>query len=364
MPVKIPVQYVPRARVDFDAEQRQLLGYPLVLSDGFRVPPLTPARLLALELVCSQFFLHPDTCDILDAAAAVVLVSCERNLVEELVTPQPDDTPGAMPAKLAEVSATFIKAHGEAIVADYVRIVEWIMVVPNYGFDMLPKPGDAPRKPCWYDGEFVGAILAPAAKLLAIPFDRLLWETPVCTIGHAVAQRAAALGVKGVERPPDRAVLKAMIREAAEREARGELHPWQFQDPIGYNLTQAQANANPALIELFASMRAEYERNGHKPLDPEKFPIPPAPNIDPVNSRGAAEQFTATVQDLSWSASEAEETMNPVNSRGAAEQFTATVQDLSWSASEAECTAAVEGFSSCASEAERTAAVEETPHHG
>ena len=87
MPIKIPVSYVPRARVDFDAEARQILRPDFVLSDGFRVPPLTAGRLVALELVSSPFFLHPFDCDALHTAAALVLLTCERPLVEEFTAP-------------------------------------------------------------------------------------------------------------------------------------------------------------------------------------------------------------------------------------------------------------------------------------
>ena len=300
MPVKIPVSYVPRAYVDYDAEARQILGQPLALSDGFRVPPLTPARLIALEIVSSQFFLHPDTCDTLDAAAALVLISCERELVEDLLSasdseqaqtvsgagtaaetstregsPSGQHGPSAAYPKLYAAAAAFLSAHGDAMSTDYQRLVSWICDVPFYGFAMRPG-GKGSGKPFWFDGEFTGAVLAAASKLLATPVDTLLWATPLCTIGHAIAQQDSALGVKGVERPPDREVLRAMIAEAEAREEAGELHPWQYQDPLNYGLTDTQFRANPALASVFETMRAEYERNGHQPLDPAAFPIPGA----------------------------------------------------------------------------------------
>ena len=359
MPVKIPVAYVPRARIDYEAEQRQILGHPLELSDGFRVPPLTAARLIALELVTSPFFVHPDTCELLDAAAAVVLVSCDRELVQELIAAAPSASeaeqtsaaplavaaadpsaardaqataaveglpsgqhgPSAAYPNLYTAAAAFFNEHGDALVADYWRLVEWICAVPFYGIDMLPKTGKAANRPSWFDGEFVGSIVAPAAAILAVPVDRLLWEIPLCTIGHAVAQRAAGLGVKGIERPPDKAALKRLIAEAEEREKSGLLHPWQYQDPFTYSLTAEQFKANPALGPWFAGLRAAFEQGGHKPLDPDLYPLPAKPETadlpageaetdlggrrrrplcvaDPSDARYVLP--TITVQDLSW----------------------------------------------------------------
>lgn len=276
MPIKIPVSYVPRAYVDFDAEARQILRQDFVLQDGCRIPPLTAGRLVALELISSPFFLHPFECEALDAAAALVLISCDRRLVEELTA--------SSGSALRETAAKFLRAHGTAMTESYHALVEWILDVPFYGLNMLPRGGAQPRE-FWFDGTFVGGVVAAASKILATPVETIVWETPLCLVGHAIAQHVAACGVKGVERPPDEAVLARMMREAAEREQRGKLHPWQFDDPVTFTLTDLQANANPALIGVFAAMRAEFERNGRKPLDPGKFPIPPVtdrPEVAPT----------------------------------------------------------------------------------
>ena len=293
MPVKIPANLVPRAFVDYDMEHHQLLRHDYVLPDGCRIPPLTAARLMALELVCSEFFLHPQTCTQLDIAAALVLMTCRQSLVEELTARAASASEAeqttqvqALPAPLGmrafpdlyAAAAAFLNAHGDAMVADYPRLVRWCIEVPFYGFDMIPKTGGGQPHECWFDGEFVGSVVAPVAKILSTPVEFVLWETPLCLVWHTVAQHAAAYGVKHVERPPDEAVLKAMMKEAAERESRGELHSWQYADPLSYGLTDAQANANPALIGLFADMRIAFEKNGHKPLDPADFPLPEKPS--------------------------------------------------------------------------------------
>lgn len=375
--IKIPVSLVPRAYVDYDMEQQQILRHDFVLPDGFRVPPLTAARLMALELVCSDFFLHPDTCGQLDIAAALVLLTCRQSLVEELTAKAPaaaflgspvgdtarvDDIEGAGACaccppgtraafpKLYEAAASLLNAHGDAILADYPRLVRWCIQVPFYGFDMIPKSGPAAQKPCWFDGEFAGSVIAQASKILSTPVEFVLWETPLCLVWHAIAQHAAAFGVKHVERPPDEAALKQMMTEAAEREARGELHSWQYADPISYGLTDAQANANPALIELFARMRADFEKGGHKPLDPSAYPVPRAgaepgttgETLSPPHAGGAAGAGTCTItvagsfrsaDGPADGAAENTDTREASDDSSAAQNapLTISVQDLSWS---------------------------------
>ena len=376
MPVKIPVSYVPRAYVEYDAEARQILGQPLTLSDGFRVPPLTPARLIALEIVSSPFFLHPFECDALDAAAAIVLISCDRKLVEELtddrsasadpsaardaqataaVEGSPSSPRGlsAYP-KLSEAAAIWLSAHGDAMLADYQRLVDWILDVPFYGLAMIPGDPPPPRE-FWFDGTFAGGVVAAAAKVLATPVDAVFWGTPLCLIGHALAQHAAAYGVKHVERPPDKAVLHRLMQEAAAREKAGQLHPWQYEDPLDYPLTDTQANAAPALIGLFARMRAEYERNGRKPLDPAAFPYDTGTQAvqAPAQALDGAVGSASRAADGSADAEQAAEPIGPVSPASACEPVL--------SVSGAGTAAGTLTISMCASGAERTAAVEGLP---
>jgi hypothetical protein len=289
--VKIPVSVVPRAYVDYDAEARQILGFPLVIvnQDGefLTIGALTAARLIALELISSPFFLHPDSCDPADAARALVILTADRADVAALT---------ADPALLAERADALLEKFGAVIADRYAELVAWVRIVPFYGFNMGP---DSPPQhgEFWFDGSFAGSVVAPAARLMATTVDRVLWEIPLCLVGHTVVQYAASLGVKGIERKPDRAALKRIMAEAEARELAGELHPWQYADPVCFPLTDVQAAANPALIELFARIRAEYDRT-HRPVDPADYPIP---------SAGEAEQ-TSAVEDLSSFASETERT--------------------------------------------------------
>jgi hypothetical protein len=294
-PVKIPASLVPRAAFDYEAEAQQILGHDLILSDGLHVPPLTAARLIALELVTSRFYMDPFGCEPMDAAAALVICTCRRAVLESILDQHlfSHGTADGAGGALRTLAASFLMAHADAMRRDYSRLVAWIRLVPLYGFDMRPKH-PAPTREMIFDGEFVGSVLAPAAKLLATPLEMILWDTPLCVIGHAIAQQDAALGTKGVERPPDTSVLDRMTSEAEAREAAGELHPWQYIDPVNYPLTETQAQANPELIPVFDAILQEFLASGGKPVDPSKYPVtPPA-----APSASETVNVSTSIQDL------------------------------------------------------------------
>lgn len=284
--VRIPASLVPRAPVDYDAEARQILGFPLDLPGDLSLPPLTAGALIAWELVSSPFFLYPDTCEAADAARAVILASSEPDQVRRLTQD---------PAELTALAAMWLADHGAVLADHYRQVVAWYLHVPFYGFSMRPGGEQSPRE-FWFDGSFCGGLLAPACRMLGISFDRVLWRTPLCLVGHAVAQHDASLGVKGIERPPDLTALDRMMAEAEARELRGELHPWQYVDPYNYPLTATQAEANPDLIGKWQDILANWEKHHGRVPWPESPDQEETIKNNHVNSRGEAEQFTSAVE--------------------------------------------------------------------
>lgn len=284
--IKVPTSLVPRAYVDYDMEAQQILGLPFELPDGACIPPLTPAALIALELVSSPFFKDPHGCDALDAAASIRIMTVAVHQPDQLgaLTRDPDTRNTA--------AAEWLLQHGDALAKVYELVVQWILDVPFYGFAMRPGQGKRREKYFWFDGEFAGALLAPASKILATPVQDILWHTPLCLIGHAVAQHDAAMGTKGVERPPDLAALDRMMAEAAEREDRGELHPWQYIDPDNYGLTDRQVRANPDLIGTFAQILDDVHAGRH----PQPPPADPNPEPQPATPSASEAEPTITVK--------------------------------------------------------------------
>ena len=252
--IRIPASLVPHAFVDYDMEAQQILGFAFRLPDGFAVPPLAPAMLVAMELAECRFVIDPQHAEMLDAAAAIVLMRAAIDAPETLYDLTAD------PKALRREAAAWLSGHARALSDVYELVVRWVCEVPFYGYFMRPGAASSGGRPkeFWFDGAFAGGLIAPAAKALATPVCEVMWHTPLCLVWHAVAQQEGALTGKPVDRPPDLAALDRLMEEAAAREDRGELHPWQIQAPDAYGLTERQVRANPALIGVFAQILSDH----------------------------------------------------------------------------------------------------------
>lgn len=330
--IRIPVSLVPSAFVDYDMEARQILGFAFPLPDGFEIPPLTPAMLVAMELAECRFVIDPHHADTLDAASAIVIMHAAVSAPDTVYVLTADRN------ALRHEASAWLSSHARALADIYELVIRWICEVPFYGYFMRPgaTSGGGRPKPFWFDGAFTGGLIAPAAKILATPVCDVMWHTPLCLVWHAVAQQEGAMTGKPVDRPPDEAALDRLMEEAAEREDRGELHPWQIQAPDAYGLTKRQVRANPDLIGVFAHILSDHhaakcaQSAGNTPLgavaeqdgkSPASDVIPPSdhtgfvfgdapkPNIPlcvPVPLDGRDVRPTVTVTP---SASEAERTV-------------------------------------------------------
>lgn len=116
------------------------------------------------------------------------------------------------------------------------------------GYETMPK-SDGTTGPWLFAGEAFGAICSTAPA----DSDALIWDTPMTLHGHMTAHRAACNGVKGVARPKDEDDIKEQLRLANEREKKGELHPWQIEDPLAFPLTSVQCEF-PATIARFEEL--------------------------------------------------------------------------------------------------------------
>ena len=295
--IKIPASLVPHAFLDYDMEAQQILGFTFPLPDGFAVPPLTPAMLVAMELAECRFVIDPQHADTLDAAAAIVLMRAAIDAPETLY----DLTADAK--ALRREAAAWLSTHARALDAVYELVVRWICEVPFYGFYMRPNAntGGGRPKEFWFDGAFAGGLIAPAAKALATPVYEVMWRTPLCLVWHAVAQQEGALTGKPVDRPPDLAALDRLMEEAAAREDRGELHPWQIQTPDAYGLTERQVRANPDLIGVFAQILSDHHAKKHPSASTteqtaavQDLPCPPLCVPGPLDGRDVRSAITVT----------------------------------------------------------------------
>jgi hypothetical protein len=114
------------------------------------------------------------------------------------------------------------------------------------GYEMIPSKGATSRK-YLFAGEAYGGIVGESVH----DADYLIWDVPLCLLGHIAAHGAAACGEKTM-RPKDQDDVKRLLAEANAREERGELHPWQYTHPLEFPVSDVQRR--------YAQCIAEYEQ--------------------------------------------------------------------------------------------------------
>lgn len=252
--LKIPAWFIPTKKVDYESEVFQFLG-------GFRkfgkltLPAPYTCYYSLLELVTSQFFLDPLGCRGRDAATALhILIEGKRAL--PLIY---DSLRGGK--RLEREAARFWRRHSGSVIDHYEGIVEWLLVTPCEGFDMLPS-GQESKKPFWFDAEYLAGNVAVAARATGMTMDEVLWALPFAALGHIIAADARREGVKGVGRKPDKEVLAREMDAARERESAGMLHPWQERYPERYEPSRTQVEARLEILREWESLKNADKHQG------------------------------------------------------------------------------------------------------
>jgi len=129
------------------------------------------------------------------------------------------------------------------------------------GFRMIPPRGSGGSL-YLFGPESIAGIMLLAEPLHMTP-AQVLWQTPLCLLGHIAARQAEANGVRGVARPKDQADVRRQLAAAAERERLGVAHPWQIDRPDIYGPSAEQMKARPAIQrELWELAEAYRKQHG------------------------------------------------------------------------------------------------------
>lgn len=235
MPVLIPTWFIPIKPIDYESEVLQFIGTSRMFGK-MELPAPYCCYYSILELFSSRFFTEPDKCDPVDVGKAL-LVLCKGKAALELVTSSLWGD-----KQFEKAGLKFYMKHEKDILTFYGEIVQWILSLPAEGFDMLPAAGKN-NKPFWFDAEYLAWIVSIVAQQTNESSGKILWEMPFLSAGHLIAAYCKNNGVKGVERKPDTEIMKQESKAAEEREAKGQLHPWQIKYPERYEPSEQQINA-------------------------------------------------------------------------------------------------------------------------
>jgi len=251
----IPAWYIPIKTIDYEQEALQFLGASRSFG-RLTLPAPFGCYFTLLELITSKFFTDPGTCAGIDISKALVILTTGRASIDLIAASL------AGKNDLDKTALRYWKKHGPDIAAHYESIVEWVLVTPCEGFDMLPT-GPKSNKPFWFDAEYLASHTLSVSRASGLDIDAIMWHLPFAALGHLIAADAKREGVKGVERKPNREVLAKEQLAASEREKRGELHPWQRRYPDRYPPTRDQVDARLEIVNEWEEIRKNPEKPPH-----------------------------------------------------------------------------------------------------
>ncbi len=245
--LKIPAWYIPTKNVDYEAEVFQFLKASATFGH-LVLPPPFGCYFTLLELITSKFFIDPVECTGQDVSKALVILLHNRKSLPMIQ----DELSGG--SKLEKAAAKLWKKHGKSIAENYEKIVNWVLVIPCEGFDLLPT-GKKSNKPFWFDAEYLAMNVMIATQASGMTMDAVLWDMSFEALGHLIAADAKREGVAGVERKANREVLKKELEAAREREAKGQLHPWQIKYPERYEPSKEQVDARLEILKEWEELK-------------------------------------------------------------------------------------------------------------
>lgn len=243
--VDVPPHFIKDAPVDWAGEIFAASGLPLVLSPEVSVPPPSYGVWALLELLDCDF-VHPVKTRTDWGACIALGVAClGREAIplvrDALAAGVPDNPPDLadLPVEVDDLTARCITicAHAEinpATAAAKLGDLYHHLNLAFSGYAMIPKAGGGGGGKYLFGLDAFAGVVATVGPMLQTTPDALMWDTPLCLIGHLVAAENRRQGAKGIKRPKDPEDVKLQLALAKDRAKRGVLHPWQEQEPHIY----------------------------------------------------------------------------------------------------------------------------------
>jgi len=288
---EVPARFIKNKKIDFDSEIFSCLNLPFTVAgyDGglfyrifknckplpLEIQPPSIGVFSLLEVIDSLFIKDFSNSDAMDFCRALYISYYRKDAaleVKEWVQSggksrfKADDVKTWLfwdfkIAKFAE------KIHAERLtLKDLIAFRNFLTVDTFSGYEMIPNMGGGAWMPYLFGAETIAGV-AMVSEKLNIRYDDVIWDVPLCLIGHIAACETRRNGVKGVTRPKDEDDIRLQLKLANEREAKGELHPWQISRPDIYPLTAKQEKARPEIKKEYADAFKSFLKEKEKPVD-------------------------------------------------------------------------------------------------
>jgi len=267
-PVEVPGPYIKDKDIDYDLEIYAAMGASLPVG-GFLVRSPSLGVFSLLETYESPFIAHPEKCSVLEFWRVLYINEFREKCLQDVMEWAPSGKEGLVKADNQDTWQTFDWAvfdwgkeidmvHEEFMSEAFSKVCQWFNMSFE-GFDMVPSAGGSSSS-YWFGADSIGSLVATTGMSL----EKVLWEMPMCSVGHVVASICKQNGNNNVARKKDPEDVKLKCDEARERILNGEMHPWQLKDPENWPLTSRQAEYNPKLIDQWEALVKEKRENGRR----------------------------------------------------------------------------------------------------
>jgi hypothetical protein len=263
---EVPANYIRNAAIDWAGELAACFGLDTTIA-GVRVPPVTIGRLALLEHIDCLAISHPDEADPLDCLRCLFILANGESAAHDVLSEAnwqgkraPFDRPDLFTAFDIKVLDWAIeKTDGTLVKApDFSAMV----AVAFAGWKMIPA-GKGLAGEYLFGPESLAAMVM-ICEPLGLSLHQIMWEVPLCFVGHLAARTADSNGTKGVARPKDHSDIVRQLELAKQRDGAGELHPWQIDRPDIYKPTPEQIKARPSILDDFAKCEESYRAKWQK----------------------------------------------------------------------------------------------------
>lgn len=255
--IAIPAKYVPIEKPDYAGELAALL-LPSFRCGDLSILPVVPAVLSMWDMVNSRYCTDPQNADAEEIAVGLY-IQCRRQMaLEEVIAFAAGD-----PQPLTAAALRWFDPHAADVFAAYPEIIRYTQQGISNGFQLLPRR-PRPNSEWWFDAPWLGSLAAMISEATGCTMTDAMWRVTMAEAGHIAAFAGAKHDPAGYGRKEDPAVLEQMFREAEAREDRGELHPWQIDDPERHSPTARQIEARPEILAEYEEiLRKKIETNGN-----------------------------------------------------------------------------------------------------
>lgn len=258
----IPAKYIKQKSIDFDGEIFACMGLPFAIA-GIEIPPPAIGVFSLLESIDSRVVNDIKNASAMDFCRALYIAHFGKESaadVREWIKQGGKQPHGKLLPFDVKICGFADKYKlGEIELPELYAFRSFLLENSFNGYEMIPDSGGGSFMPCLFGAQTIASI---ALTCGISDMNKVLWEIPLCLVGHMAAVTAKRNGVKGVEIPKDEADIKLQQKLADERELKGKLHPWQIAEPDNalYGLSEMQKKARPEIKTEFNNILKDFLR--------------------------------------------------------------------------------------------------------